>query len=253
MGVAGVATATVISQYLSGGLILLCLTRTEGVCHIELRQLRFYKDKLKRMLQTGLPAGLQGVIFNIANVLIQSSVNSFGATVVAGNAAASNLEGFVYISMNALYQTCLSFTSQNLGAQKFRRIDQVLVRCVLIVSVIGWCWQRRPPIGKSPALHLLQRSRGHLLWHDPPFSGSGDLFPVRRHGSCLGQCARVGVFCVTHPGLPGWGLSVPHYLDFYCLPAFPHAARSLSLLAHFLGANGKRALDLLLNHSAKSL
>lgn len=137
MGVAGVATATVISQYLSGGLILLCLTRTEGVCHIELRQLRFYKDKLKRMLQTGLPAGLQGVIFNIANVLIQSSVNSFGATVVAGNAAASNLEGFVYISMNALYQTCLSFTSQNLGAQKFRRIDQVLVRCVLIVSVIG--------------------------------------------------------------------------------------------------------------------
>lgn len=137
MGVAGVAIATVIAQYLSGGLILLCLSRTEGVCHVELRHLGFSKEKLKRMLQTGLPAGVQSSIFSIANVLIQSSVNSFGATVVAGNAAAANLEGFVYISMNALYQTCLSFTSQNLGAQKFRRIDQVLVRCALIVSVIG--------------------------------------------------------------------------------------------------------------------
>ncbi len=104
---------------------------------MELRHLGFSKEKLKRMLQTGLPAGVQSSIFSIANVLIQSSVNSFGATVVAGNAAAANLEGFVYISMNALYQTCLSFTSQNLGAQKFRRIDQVLVRCALIVSVIG--------------------------------------------------------------------------------------------------------------------
>lgn len=137
MGVAGVATATVIAQYLSGGLILLCLSRTEGVCRVDLRRLTFSKEKLKRMLQTGLPAGIQSSIFSIANVLIQSSVNSFGATVMAGNAAASNLEGFVYIAMNALYQTCLSFTSQNLGAQKFRRIDQVLVRCALIVAVIG--------------------------------------------------------------------------------------------------------------------
>lgn len=137
MGVAGVATATVIAQYLSGGLILFCLSRNEGVCHVELRQVAFSKDKLKRMLQTGLPAGLQSSIFSIANVLIQSSVNTFGATVVAGNTAAANIEGFVYIAMNALYQACLSFTSQNLGAQKFRRIDQVLVRCALIVLLMG--------------------------------------------------------------------------------------------------------------------
>lgn len=138
MGVAGVAAATVIAQIISAGLIVYCLSQTDGMCHVDIRHLRFYRNKLMRMMQIGLPAGLQSVIFNVANVLIQSSVNSFGATVVAGNAAASNIEGFVYISMNALYQTSLSFTSQNLGARQYRRIDQVLLRCLLIVFVIGF-------------------------------------------------------------------------------------------------------------------
>lgn len=138
MGVAGVAAATVIAQIISAGLIVYCLSQTDGMCHVDIRRLRFYRNKLMRMMQIGLPAGLQSVIFNVANVLIQSSVNSFGATVVAGNAAASNIEGFVYIPMNALYQTSLSFTSQNLGARQYRRIDQVLLRCLLIVFVIGF-------------------------------------------------------------------------------------------------------------------
>lgn len=138
MGVAGVAAATVIAQIISAGLIVYCLSQTDGMCHVDIRRLRFYRNKLMRMMQIGLPAGLQSVIFNVANVLIQSSVNSFGATVVAGNAAASNIEGFVYISMNALYQTSLSFTSQNLGARQYCRIDQVLLRCLLIVFVIGF-------------------------------------------------------------------------------------------------------------------
>lgn len=88
-------------------------------------------------MQVGLPAGMQSVIFNISNVLIQSSVNSFGAVTVAGNTAAANIEGFVYISMNALYQTSISFTSQNLGAKNYHRIDQTLVRCMCIVTLIG--------------------------------------------------------------------------------------------------------------------
>ena len=112
MGVAGVAVATVLSQIVSATLIVLCLMRVDGMCNVNLRRLRFYPDKFRRMMQVGLPAGLQSVIFNISNVLIQSSVNSFGATVVAGNTAASNIEGFVYTSMNALYQTSLSFTAR---------------------------------------------------------------------------------------------------------------------------------------------
>ncbi len=137
MGVAGVALATIISQAISAILIMLCLHRSEGVLHIELKQLTFHKDKLFEMLRIGLPAGLQGVIFNISNVLIQSSVNSFGSIVMAGNTAANNIEGFVYTSMNAIYQTSLSFTSQNYGARKYKRIDRILLQCLLIVSVVG--------------------------------------------------------------------------------------------------------------------
>lgn len=137
LDVAGVAIATVISQYLSAFLILWCMCRSEGVCRLEPRRLRIYKDKLLRMLQIGLPAGLQSVIFNISNVLIQSSVNSFGSLAVAGNTAASNIEGFVYTSMNAIYQTSLNFTSQNMGAGNYRRIDQILRRCLAVVAVIG--------------------------------------------------------------------------------------------------------------------
>ena len=137
MGVAGVAVATVISQIISATLIVLCLMRQDGMCNVNLRRMRFHRDKFLRIMQVGLPAGLQSVIFNISNVLIQSSINSFGATEVAGNTAASNIEGFVYTSMNALYQTSLSFTSQNLGARQFGRIDKILVRCLALVFVIG--------------------------------------------------------------------------------------------------------------------
>ena len=137
IGVAGVAAATVISQIISATLIVLCLMRQDGMCNVNLRRMKFHRDKFLRIMQVGLPAGLQSVIFNISNVLIQSSINSFGAIAVAGNTAASNIEGFVYTSMNALYQTSLSFTSQNLGAKQYYRIDKVLVRCLALVFVIG--------------------------------------------------------------------------------------------------------------------
>lgn len=138
MGVAGVAIATVIAQFISAALILQCLSNMDGVCHADLRHLHFHMDKFKRMMQIGLPAGLQSVIFNVSNVLIQSSINSFGAITVAGNTAASNIEGFVYTSMNALYQTSLSFTSQNLGAKNYKRIDHILLCCLALVFVIGF-------------------------------------------------------------------------------------------------------------------
>ena len=137
MGVAGTAIATVLSQCVSAALTVLCLVKSDGMCHLDLRRLHFYMDKFLRIMQVGLPAGMQSVIFNISNVLIQSSVNSFGAVTVAGNTAAANIEGFVYISMNALYQTSISFTSQNLGAKNYHRIDQTLVRCMCIVTLIG--------------------------------------------------------------------------------------------------------------------
>lgn len=136
MGVAGVALATIISQALSAFLVVRCLTRLDGLCRLHLRQLKIYPEKLVRIIQIGLPAGLQGAVFSISNVLIQSSVNSFGSIAMAGNTAASNLEGFVYTSMNAVYQTALSFTSQNMGAGNYKRIGMILRRCVALVTVI---------------------------------------------------------------------------------------------------------------------
>ena len=137
MGVEGVAIATVISQVISAILVLRCLCKSEGIYRLEFRKLHIHKDKLVAMLKIGLPAGFQGMMFNISNVLIQSSVNSFGSLVMAGNTAASNIEGFVYIALNAIYQTSLSFTSQNVGARQYKRVDRVLGCCVLIVAVLG--------------------------------------------------------------------------------------------------------------------
>ena len=136
MGVAGVALATVLSQCVSATLTVLCLTGSDGIYHLDIRHLRFSPDRFRQIMKIGLPAGMQSVIFNISNVLIQSSINSFGAVAVAGNTAAANVEGFVYISMNSLYQTTLSFTSQNLGAKQYRRVDGILVRCMILVILI---------------------------------------------------------------------------------------------------------------------
>jgi Na+-driven multidrug efflux pump len=102
-----------------------------------LKKLRIVPDKLLKMLQIGLPAGLQGALFSISNVLIQSSVNSFGSIAMAGNTASSNIEGFVYTSMNAFYQTAISFTSQNYGAKKYKRIGKILIICQTCVITVG--------------------------------------------------------------------------------------------------------------------
>lgn len=137
MDVDGVALATVISQVVSAGLILLCLMRMEGPCHLDLHKLHIYKDKMWQIVRVGLPAGLQGCIFSISNVLIQSSVNFFGSVAMAGNTAASNIEGFVYNGMNAIYQTALSFTSQNYGARQYHRISRVMRLCLALVTAVG--------------------------------------------------------------------------------------------------------------------
>ena len=137
LGVAGVALATVISQGVSALLVLRCLMRTESDYRLELSKLRINWEKLGKMIRIGIPAGLQGALFSISNVLIQSSVNSFGKIAMAGNTAASNIEGFVYTSMNALYQTSISFTGQNYGARKFDRIAKILGICLGLVIGVG--------------------------------------------------------------------------------------------------------------------
>ena len=137
MGVAGVAIATVASQVMSMTLVMICLIRSDGPIHLDLRKLRIHLSQLVEIVRVGLPAGLQGSLFSISNVLIQSSVNSFGSLVMAGNSAGSNLEGFVYTSMNAIHQADLTFASQNLGAGQFKRVRRVMWVCLGTVTAIG--------------------------------------------------------------------------------------------------------------------
>lgn len=137
LGVAGVAIATVVSQAVSATLIVRCMTRLEGCCRLNLKQIRLTKDKTKQIMRIGLPAGLQGMVFSLSNVLIQSSVNSFGSIAMAGNTAAMNIEGFIYIAMNTFHQTAMSFTSQNFGAGRQERIRRVLLLCLGMVTTVG--------------------------------------------------------------------------------------------------------------------
>lgn len=137
MDVAGVALSTVISQCVSALLIVRCMMKEQGDIRLELPELHIYPDKFKRILQIGLPASFQGIVFSFSNVIIQSSVNSFGAVTVAGNSAAANIEGFVYVSMNAFHQAAISFTSQNVGAAKYERVNRILYTAELCVLVVG--------------------------------------------------------------------------------------------------------------------
>ena len=137
MGVQGVALATIISQMISAALVILCLIRSDGAIHLDPRKIRFHGRKVAQICKVGLPAGLQGMVFSISNVLIQSTVNSFGKTVVAGNTTASNVEGYIYVSMNAIYQAAITFTGQNVGAKKYHRISRVARAALTTVAGIG--------------------------------------------------------------------------------------------------------------------
>lgn len=138
MGVAGVAVATVVAQYVSAVLILFCLMRMNGYCHLNIKAIKFHKDDILQILKIGVPASVQGVVFSFSNVLIQSSVNSFSsAAIVAGNSAASNIEGFVYTAMNSVHHAAVTIVGQNMGAKKYERITKSMFCCIGFVTAIG--------------------------------------------------------------------------------------------------------------------
>ena len=137
LGVAGVAIATVISQCISCILVLRCLYLSDGSYQLRFNKLGMKTRYVKQIFQIGIPAGIQSTIINFSNVLLQSSVNSFGAVAMAGSTASANIEGFVYTAMNAVYQTSLSFTSQNYGGRKYKRIGRITLTCVGVVTAVG--------------------------------------------------------------------------------------------------------------------
>ena len=137
MNVAGVALATTISQGVSAVLVVMALMRRTDACRLTLSKIRFYKVQLLKIIRIGLPAGIQSSLFAISNVLIQSSINSFGDVLMSGNAAAANVEGFVYVMVNAFHQTTVNFVGQNVGAHQYKRVHRTLWICLGCALVVG--------------------------------------------------------------------------------------------------------------------
>lgn len=137
MDVAGVAIATIVSQYISAALVFVTLMRNNGSCRLIIKNIRIIPKKLGQLMYLGIPASIQGLMFSLSNIIIQSSINSFGALAIAGNGAASSIEGFVYTAMNSFGVAAQVFSGQNIGAGKIRRVNKVLVNC-LFMSITSW-------------------------------------------------------------------------------------------------------------------
>lgn len=137
LDVEGVAIATVISQMISCVLVLRCLCKTDAGYKLHFSKLSINGKYLRQIFQVGVPAGIQSTVINFSNVLLQSSVNSFGSIAMAGYTAANNLLGFLYTSINSVTQACMSFTSQNYGVKKTKRMDRVLVDCIILSILIA--------------------------------------------------------------------------------------------------------------------
>ena len=137
LGVAGVAIATVTAQFVSCVLVLRCLYKSDSSYQLRFSKLMIKKVYLGQIFQVGIPAGIQSTVINFSNVLLQSSVNSFGSVAMAGYTAANNIFGFLYASINAVTQACMSFTSQNYGVGKWKRMDRVLVDCLILSTTIA--------------------------------------------------------------------------------------------------------------------
>ena len=196
LNVAGVALATTISQAVSAILVVIALIKRTDACRLQFSKLRFYKDELLQIIKVGLPAGIQGSLFSISNVVIQSSINSFGEIVMSGNAAALNIEGFMFVCLNAFHQTALNFTGQNIGANQYKRAKKVFLLCMSSVFVIG--------LVVSISVYLLGP---YLLKIYLPDSVEAVSFGMLRLKClCLAYCL-LGMMDVSGGGLRGMGVS----------------------------------------------
>lgn len=197
MSVDGVAWATVISQFLSMVLVLICLSRSNIIgIRFVFKQVCIDRQKLKQIIRIGLPAGMQSALFSISNVMIQSAVNSFGSVLVAASSAASNVEGFIGTTMNAYYNAAISFTGQNMGAKKYNRIDTIAKVCTVLIFAT---W-----ILMSGATLLFGKSFLGLYTSDPEVIDLG-MLKLKVFMVVYFTC---GVMCVF-PGLTrGMGYSV---------------------------------------------
>ena len=241
MSVGGVACSTVVTQYLATALIVVCLIRSDGAIRFDPRQMRIDRQKLKQVIRIGLPAGMQSLLFSISNVLIQSAVNSFGSTMVAGSSASSNVEGFVGTMMNAYYYAAVAFTGQSMGAKKYERIDAVAKVCTALIFATwillgGACMLFSKPLialyVSDPEVIRLGVLRMNVMMAAYFTCGVMNVFP--------GPHARHGLFRAAHALHARGRMPAANCMAGYVLYLVSHGDHALRLLSHHLGAGGAR-------------
>ena len=191
MGVAGVAIGTIISQLISCVLVLTCLYRSEGSYQLRFSKLKINGAYMEQIFQVGVPAGIQSTVINISNAMLQSSVNSFGSIAMAGYTASNNIFGFLYVSVNSFTQACMSFTSQNYGVKKLKRMDRVLIDCMILSIVVTLILGSSVYIFGPELLHIYSNQADVIKYGMEIFSyttvtyflcGLMDLFPGALRG-----------------------------------------------------------------------
>ena len=230
MSVAGVALATIAAQYISAVLVFICLMRDQGPLHFDLHCLQLDRRTIKRVLQVGLPAGFQGLVFSLSNVVIQSSINTFASTVVAGSTASANIEGFVYASMNAFYHPYLREPELRRGGVQTGGQNPE--------ALSGLCHRVRTDSGPAggqlrpyPGRDLRPRRRGcDRLRHGAAVVCLRAVFPLRHYGGICGRTAGNRLFGGPHGGVYGGSLRLPAAVGGDHLPSGPFARHPLYLL-----------------------
>lgn len=195
MGAMGVGVATAVSQFISAVLIVGYFLRGKSICRIT--AFRGTKMFLWKIISIGLPAGIQGSLFSLSNVLIQSTVNGYGDIVIAGNTAAGNIEGFVFTAMNAVHQAAVNFTGQNMGAAKYDRIKKISLLSVLLVSGVALVLSPLIVIFGKPLLEIYEPGKADVI-----AAGMNRLHIV---GATYVLCGLMDVLCGL---VRGMGLSI---------------------------------------------
>ena len=253
LDVAGVAIATVISQMISCILVIRCLCNSQTSYQLYFSKLRINKDYLKQIFQVGIPAGIQSTVINFSNALLQSSVNSFGSIAMAGYTAANNIFGFLYVAVNSVTQACMSFTSQNYGVRKFKRMDKVLIDCIIISMVTALtlgcsaCF-----FGPELLKNLHQGHRCNPMWNGNSFLYHSTVFPLRNHGSVSGSFTWNGTFRCSNDLVCNRNSWNQNCVDFGIFPHHRSLANSVYFLSGILDIDDHYAGDLLLFCKKKS-
>lgn len=246
LDVAGVGIATVISQLVSCILVLRCLHHTESSYQLHLAKLRIRSVYLKQIFEVGVPAGIQSTVINISNAMLQSSVNSFGSIAMAGYTASNNIFGFLYVSVNSFTQACMSFTSQNYGVKKLKRMDRVLIDCMILSVVVTLILGSSVYIFGPELLHIYSNQADVIKYGMEIFSyttvtyflcGLMDLFP----GALRGMGYSTVPMILSIIGTVGVGSSGSTDCSFTQITDF-----LVSVLSGILDCNDHHAGDLLL-------